>query len=911
MAAVDAVGRWDWRDGAIILADPFGEERELASEVAAGTPDVRWVQAALALLLGPRLAVDGIMGPQTRSAVRDFQAMRGLVADGVAGPLTAAALREALLSLPSGGAPCADVGRPAEELVGFAFDDARLQPAHLVQIGKLARCAAATHPALVRIVGHTDPVGDDSYNLTLGLHRAEEVTRALKEALDRFRPGATAATHIEVDTRGEAEQIPGSPELNRRVQVFVPLAAPPRPQPGPQPRPRPQKPRARRPRPKPAPRPRAPHRGQTDRTLPPTSLGIDRIDIPRTKLAPGAAWMNLLAANSTFRVVGAYLQFENDVKLKSGKIRPGRHWHDQIASLQAQGWGVGAIYLARSRAFLAKLKPAGATVRGDADAAEAKALAMSAHLRAGSVIWIDNEDPAAVALTPTEHAYYEAFLRRLTRATPDEPAYRPGLYAHQAVAAQLLARRPDLYVWEVEYARNTNQTTLPTRRTPTPADRRFGLDPANPHCVLKSFHGAPPAPMLDWTAWPVWRQWEGNNQAKIPPTAIGRLVPFKNWDFNSSLVPDPANPVGSPRLLALSDTELVRLDDLDPTWDASGAQTALRRGRLRVVPVDGSNAGVDIAPPSSVDPFHAHGPLRVASSGGTVEIFAVTADGQLVSSRRLPKGWSRASFLRSDTNVLRLPFAYDVVARDTSDLFLFFIGQAGRLLGMRRTGTAGWSLPQVAGGTLTPHPFAQVATSARREAIDVVTVDDAGALVWLGWNVGDAFPPTAATPVPGADVLPSGPIAAVSRGPGELVVVTVGKGLRLRRHLLSGLPSGSPNWHTLALGAATDLVSPHAPLSARHSPLDDTIVVLAIGTDGFVYRYMLSTAARSGVLGADTRDRVGGTTTGLPQPNPFGDPAGFVDGSGNGAVAVAGIRPGQTPALVASPASAVWRELPA
>ena len=37
----------------------------------------------------------------------------------------------------------------------------------------------------MRIVGHTDPVGDDSYNLTLGLRRAEEVARLLKVAIDK------------------------------------------------------------------------------------------------------------------------------------------------------------------------------------------------------------------------------------------------------------------------------------------------------------------------------------------------------------------------------------------------------------------------------------------------------------------------------------------------------------------------------------------------------------------------------------------------------------------------------------------------------------------------------------------------------------------------------------------------------
>ena len=55
---------------------------------------VRWLQQALNQILGLRLTVDGVNGPQTRSAIRSFQQRQGLTVDGIVGPATAAALKK-------------------------------------------------------------------------------------------------------------------------------------------------------------------------------------------------------------------------------------------------------------------------------------------------------------------------------------------------------------------------------------------------------------------------------------------------------------------------------------------------------------------------------------------------------------------------------------------------------------------------------------------------------------------------------------------------------------------------------------------------------------------------------------------------------------------------------------------------
>ena len=53
---------------------------------------VRWVQSSLNQIMALRLPVDGVMEPETRSAIRSFQERQGLPVDGIVGPDTERAL---------------------------------------------------------------------------------------------------------------------------------------------------------------------------------------------------------------------------------------------------------------------------------------------------------------------------------------------------------------------------------------------------------------------------------------------------------------------------------------------------------------------------------------------------------------------------------------------------------------------------------------------------------------------------------------------------------------------------------------------------------------------------------------------------------------------------------------------------
>lgn len=91
----------------------------------------------------------------------------------------------------------------------FAFDRAELRPEAELSLQRVARLIAERRPSRVRVVGHTDSVGNDAYNQRLSEQRALSVARWL-EGQGRGMP------QIVAEGRGEREPVAESASADGR-----------------------------------------------------------------------------------------------------------------------------------------------------------------------------------------------------------------------------------------------------------------------------------------------------------------------------------------------------------------------------------------------------------------------------------------------------------------------------------------------------------------------------------------------------------------------------------------------------------------------------------------------------------------------------------------------------------------------
>lgn len=106
---------------------------------------------------------------------------------------------------------------PAAE--GFAADSSEITPQLQTLLTQSAPLLAAAPNTEITIVGHTDSVGSETYNLQLSIRRAEAVMNFLHEQ-------GIPLTRLLADGHGESEPIADNRDLagralNRRVEFIV------------------------------------------------------------------------------------------------------------------------------------------------------------------------------------------------------------------------------------------------------------------------------------------------------------------------------------------------------------------------------------------------------------------------------------------------------------------------------------------------------------------------------------------------------------------------------------------------------------------------------------------------------------------------------------------------------------------
>ena len=103
--------------------------------------------------------------------------------------------------------------------VSFDFGKAGLKSAFMPTLQKVAGILQRYPNTTIHVVGHTDSVGSESYNMTLSHHRAESV-------VDYFASQGVSSSRLVASGRGESQpratnDTEAGRQLNRRVEIYV------------------------------------------------------------------------------------------------------------------------------------------------------------------------------------------------------------------------------------------------------------------------------------------------------------------------------------------------------------------------------------------------------------------------------------------------------------------------------------------------------------------------------------------------------------------------------------------------------------------------------------------------------------------------------------------------------------------
>ncbi len=557
--------------------------------------------------------------------------------------------------------------------------------------------------------------------------------------------------------------------------------------------------------------------------LPVAWVGIDRSSMKRVAgAASDPSWYGLLLDNSNLRFVGAYLE---GITFPPGATADqftastkdvARDWIPHVAALRTEGWGVAFWYVGYSIGGgeplppLSQLAAADYAARGRLHAQHAKTIISGiSPAMDGAVVYFDNEDPSSTTVSSLI-PYYDAFFDELQSPGPGTlPALRPGLYAHAAVGAKFLNTYPYVFLWEVTYDTATTTTpAAPFDRTANPliVDATRSLGPV----ILTN--GA--QQNIGWSVGRQFRSYTGSMPVagSAITTTVAGLNPYGGWDYDSSVVRDPAYPSADPRVAAgVAPGSSPGTSDPVVIEGKFTARTSTDPPQMTVDMIGpAGHANIPLLPSTYVEP---DAPLaRVTFPGAQQTSFAtVLTTGDIAACDSAGRTWLNTG--SAATIQLRRLRALAFAAFTGTDLQIFLVGQDRALWALRNAGGA-WGTPAQMGGALRLHPSALLAATSRATAsVDVFTFNDAGLLTTSWWSTTSASWPDSNSQVldaaPGL-LLPTSALAAVSAAANKLHVFAIGKDQRLRY-----IEFTNTNWGALqTLGSPTQFVFPHSGLAA-------------------------------------------------------------------------------------------------
>ncbi len=103
--------------------------------------------------------------------------------------------------------------------ISFDFGSAELKPAFMPTLEKVSEILVRYPKTVIHVVGHTDSVGSESYNMNLSRHRAQSV-------INYFVLQGISQSRLVTVGRGETEprasnDTEAGRQLNRRVEIYV------------------------------------------------------------------------------------------------------------------------------------------------------------------------------------------------------------------------------------------------------------------------------------------------------------------------------------------------------------------------------------------------------------------------------------------------------------------------------------------------------------------------------------------------------------------------------------------------------------------------------------------------------------------------------------------------------------------